>query len=78
MPNIAIGDAPRSCAFTLLQVAMLAFVHRSESIYTKEARGNILSAGFGALLIGLVRRPGNHRYSRGLRNRKSVRRVDAG
>ena len=48
MPNIAIGDAPRSCAFTLLQVAMLAFVHRSESIYTKR--------GARQHLVGRIRR----------------------
>ncbi|MCK7502374.1 MAG: hypothetical protein MZW92_80300 [Comamonadaceae bacterium] len=54
MPNIAVGDILGSCVFNLVLVVILDFFHRGESVYTKASQGHILSAAFGAVLIGFV------------------------
>jgi cation:H+ antiporter len=54
VPNIAVGDVLGSCVFNLVLVVILDFFHRGESVYTKASQGHILSAAFGAVLIGFV------------------------
>jgi cation:H+ antiporter len=52
--NIALGDALGSCVFNLLIIAILDFLYRGESVFTRASQGHILSAGFGIILIGYV------------------------
>ncbi|MEW6120610.1 MAG: sodium:calcium antiporter [Pseudomonadota bacterium] len=53
-PDIAVGDLLGSCVFNLLIIVVLDFLHRKESIYTRARQGNVLSAGYGVVLIGFV------------------------
>ncbi len=53
-PDIALGDVLGSLVFNLAILAVLDFLHRGESIYTRAAPGHVLSAGFGVILIGFV------------------------
>ncbi len=54
VPDIAVGDVLGSCVFNLLIIALLDLLKRGESLYVQARRGHILSAGFGALLIGVA------------------------
>src|SRR5512141_1854402 len=54
VPDIAIGDALGSCVFNMLIIAILDAVHPATPISTKAHHGNVLSAGFGILLLSLV------------------------
>ena len=54
VPNIALGDAVGSCLFNLLLIVILDFLHRGASVYTRISQGHILSAGFGAVLLGFL------------------------
>ena len=54
VPNIAIGDIMGSCVFNLLIYAALDAIYRPVPLSTKAHQGNILSAGFGILLLGIV------------------------
>ena len=53
-PDIATGDVLGSCVFNLVFIAILDFLHRKESVYTRAHIGHTLSAGFGIILIGFV------------------------
>jgi cation:H+ antiporter len=54
VPDIAVGDVLGSCAFNMLILAFLDVIHRQTPISEKAHHGNILSAGFGILLLGIV------------------------
>lgn len=54
VPNIAIGDVLGSCVFNMLIISFLDANYRVMPISTKAHQGNILAAGFGILLIGIV------------------------
>jgi cation:H+ antiporter len=54
VPNIAIGDVLGSCVFNILIIAILDAVYRIMPISAKAHRGNILSAGFGIILLCMV------------------------
>lgn len=54
VPNIAIGDVLGSCVFNMLIYAALDIVYRPVPLSTKAHQGNILSAGFGILLLSFV------------------------
>jgi cation:H+ antiporter len=53
-PDIAVGDIFGSCVFNLLIIVLLDFLCHKESIYTRAHQGNVLSAGYGVVLIGLA------------------------
>lgn len=53
-PDIAVGDLLGSCVFNLLIIVLLDFLHRRESLYTRAHQGNVLSAGYGMMLIGFA------------------------
>jgi cation:H+ antiporter len=53
-PDIAVGDLLGSCVFNLLIIVALDFLHRKESIYTRAHQGNVLSAGYGTVLVGFA------------------------
>jgi cation:H+ antiporter len=54
VPDIAVGDIMGSCVFNMLIIAFLDALYRPMPISTKAQQGNILSAGFGILLISLA------------------------
>ncbi len=54
VPNIAIGDVLGSCVFNMLILALLDAVYRVMPISARAHQGNILSASFGILLLGMV------------------------
>lgn len=54
VPDIAVGDVLGSCVFNILIFALLDAVYRIMPISTKAHHGNILSAGFGILLLSVV------------------------
>lgn len=54
VPEIAAGDVLGSCVFNLLILAILDAVYRMMPISARAHQGNILSAGFGILLLGTV------------------------
>jgi cation:H+ antiporter len=54
VPNIAIGDILGSCVFNILIFALLDALYRITPISAKAHQGNVLSAGFGILLISIV------------------------
>ena len=54
VPNIAIGDVLGSCVFNMLIYAGLDFIYRPVPLSTRAHQGNILSAGFGILLLSFV------------------------
>lgn len=54
LPNIAVGDILGSCMFNMLIIAFLDFKVRSTPISTTAHHGQVLSATFGVLLLGLV------------------------
>jgi cation:H+ antiporter len=51
-PDIALGDVMGSCVFNLFILVIVDFLHRRESAYTRAAKGHLLSAGFGVVMIG--------------------------
>lgn len=53
-PDIAVGDIMGSCVFNLAIIVLLDFLYRKESIYTRARQGNVLSAGYGVVLIGFA------------------------
>lgn len=53
-PDIAVGDVLGSCVFNMLILVLLDAVYRVKPISAKAHQGNVLSAGFGILLLGLV------------------------
>jgi cation:H+ antiporter len=54
LPNIAAGDALGSCMFNLLIIALLDARSGLTPISAKVHQGQVLTAGFGVLLLGLV------------------------
>ncbi len=54
VPDIAVGDIMGSCVFNMLILALLDAVYRMMPISAKAHQGNILSAGFGILLLSVV------------------------
>lgn len=54
VPDIAVGDVLGSCVFNMLILALLDVVYRPGSLYAKAQYGNVLSAGFGILLLSVV------------------------
>lgn len=53
-PNIAAGDVLGSCMFNLLILAVLDVGRRVAPISTRAHQGQILTASFGVLLLGLT------------------------
>lgn len=54
LPNIAAGDALGSCMFNLLILAMLDVGRRQPPISSRAHQGQILTAAFGILLLGVA------------------------
>ena len=54
VPDIAVGDVLGSCAFNMLILAILDAIYKPMPICTKAHHGNVLSAGFGLLLLSIV------------------------
>ncbi|MBM4135523.1 MAG: sodium:calcium antiporter [Nitrospira sp.] len=54
VPDIAVGDVLGSCVFNMLILALLDAVYRPMPISAKAHHGNVLSAGFGILLLSIV------------------------
>ncbi len=54
VPEIAAGDVLGSCMFNLLIIALLDAISRATPITTRVYQGQILSAAFGILALGLV------------------------
>lgn len=54
LPNIAIGDVLGSCMFNILIIAMLDALSGPTPISTKAHQGQVLTAGFGVLLLGVA------------------------
>jgi cation:H+ antiporter len=54
VPDIAVGDVLGSCVFNMLILALLDAIYRIMPISSKAHQGNILSAGFGMLLLAIV------------------------
>lgn len=53
-PDIAVGDALGSCVFNLAILAMIDLLYRREPLYGIAGNANILSAGFGVILLAGV------------------------
>jgi len=51
-PNIAVGDLLGSCEFNLAMLVLLDAFSRKEPLYRHIDQVNILTAGFGVILIG--------------------------
>lgn len=54
VPEIAVGDVLGSCAFNLLIIALLDGMAGPEPVVTKVKPGQVLTAAFGTLMLGLV------------------------
>ncbi|GIV98701.1 sodium:calcium antiporter [Roseiflexus sp.] len=54
VPDIAMGDIAGSCMFNLLIIAMLDALHGPAPISGQVHEGQVLSASFGLILLGLV------------------------
>lgn len=54
LPNIAVGDVVGSCMFNILIIALLDFGPRTAPISSRAHQGQVLTAGFGILLLGIV------------------------
>ncbi|HEX3034293.1 MAG TPA: sodium:calcium antiporter, partial [Thermodesulfobacteriota bacterium] len=54
VPNIAMGDVLGSCMFNILIIAFLDIISGPLSISTRTHQGQVLTAGFGIVLLGLV------------------------
>ena len=54
LPNIAAGDVLGSCMFNLLIIALLDVLSGPTPISAKAHQGQVLTASFGMLLLGLV------------------------
>ncbi len=53
-PDIAAGDVLGSCVFNLMLIGLIDLFYKPAPVLSKVQQGNILSAGFGILLIGLA------------------------
>lgn len=54
VPDIAVGDVLGSCAFNLLLIALLDGLAGPEPVVTKVKPGQVLTAAFGTLMLGMV------------------------
>ncbi len=54
VPDIAVGDVLGSCMFNILIISILDALQRDKPVLTLAHRGQILTGGFGLLLLGLV------------------------
>jgi len=54
VPDIAVGDVLGSCVFNMLIISFLDAIYRPIPISSKAHHGNVLSAGFGILLLCIV------------------------
>jgi cation:H+ antiporter len=54
VPDIAAGDVLGSCMFNILILALLDFMSGSAPISAKAHQGQVLTAAFGIVLLGLV------------------------
>ncbi len=54
LPNIAAGDALGSCMFNILIIALLDFRRGAAPISSQAHHGQVLTAAYGILLLGLV------------------------
>jgi len=54
VPDIAIGNVIGACVFNMLVLAILDAIYRPMPVLSKALQGNILSAGFGILLLSTV------------------------
>lgn len=54
VPDIAVGTILGSCVFNMLILAFLDAMHRPMPISAKAQQGNVLSAGFGILLLCII------------------------
>ena len=54
VPEIAVGDVLGSCVFNLLILALLDALHKPMPISSSVHQGQVLSAGFGILLLMVV------------------------
>ena len=54
VPDIAIGDAIGSCVFNIFIIAILDAFYRIIPLSAKAQEGNILTAGFGIVLLTIV------------------------
>ncbi len=54
LPNIAAGDVLGSCMFNILIIALLDFIGGPTPLSARAHQGQVLTAGFGILLLGLV------------------------
>jgi cation:H+ antiporter len=54
LPNIAAGDVLGSCMFNILILALLDFRRGTLPLSTQAQQGQVLSAGFGILLLGVT------------------------
>ncbi|MFN2442641.1 MAG: sodium:calcium antiporter [Thermoanaerobaculia bacterium] len=53
-PDIAAGDVLGSCMFNLLIIALMDFAGGRQPISTRAHPGQVVAAGFGALLLSIV------------------------
>jgi len=53
-PNLAVGDVLGSCVYNLLILAAVDLLHRGSPMFSSASLGHVLSANFGAVLLGLV------------------------
>jgi cation:H+ antiporter len=54
LPNIAAGDVLGSCVFNLVILALLDVRRKAPPISTRAHQGQVLTASFGILLLGLT------------------------
>ncbi|MFN0086657.1 MAG: sodium:calcium antiporter [Blastocatellia bacterium] len=54
LPNIAMGDVVGSCMFNVLLIALLDFRIGAAPISSQAHQGQVLTAAYGILLLGLV------------------------
>ena len=54
VPDIAVGNVLGACVFNMVTLAILDAVYRPMPVSAKAHHGNILSAGFGILLLSIV------------------------
>ena len=54
VPDIALGDVLGSCIFNILILALLDFINGAAPITTRAHQGQVLTAAFGILMLGLV------------------------
>lgn len=54
VPDIAVGDVLGSCVFNLMLIGLIDVFYRPAPILSRVDSGQILSAGFGTVLIGVA------------------------